>query len=189
MYTEKEARDKLLKRINDQRPNKPPFEITDIRLSDRKDYWIMGANVIEPYPKYAGVYGYLLHNESGEIIVCGADQYPDDYIQDQYDLQEAGDSLYVLSCGVEDTKSELLNLKQVLNIDYKQAMKLIRAKTQWFQGKKRHLFRVQKLLAEVNVTTSIVLVKEPGALVLVEGVYWWRHEPIEALCKEINITK
>ena len=187
MFTEKEAKDKLLKRINDQRPNQPPFEITDIRLSSRKDWWIMGANVIDPFPKYVGVYGYLLNNDSGEIIVCGADQFPDEYIQDQYDLEEAAGRCYVLYSCLKDTKSELLRLKQLLGVDYKQAMKLIRDKKQWFQGKKRHVVSAQKLLAEINVVTSVELVKKPSALVLVEGEYWWRHQPLEALRDAINV--
>lgn len=188
MFNEQEAKATLLKRINDRRPNEPPFEVTSIRVSDRGDYWIMSANVIDPYPKYAGVYGYLLHNESGEIVVCGADQYPDDYIQDQYDLQEAGDGHYVLSCGVEGSKSDLVKVKQVFGVTYRQARDLVRDRRQWFHGKKRHLLRVQELLAEVNVNTAIELVGKSRAYVEVKGVYMWQHEPIQDLHNELNIT-
>jgi len=188
MFTEDQAKEILLIMINDRRANEPPFEITSIRLSERKDFWIMQANVIEPYPKYAGVYGYLLNNKTGEIIVCGADQEPDNYIQDLYDIQEAGDSLYVLSCAVEDSKIGLLNIKKVFDINYKQAIKLLRTETQWLQGKKRHLLLCKKFFDDLSVETSLELVKNPNALVLADDNYVWRHGPVKALNKELNIT-
>ena len=180
MFTQDQAKETLLIIINDRRANKPPFEITSIRLSERKDFWIMQANVIEPYPKYAGVYGYLLNNETGEIIVCGADQEPDNYIQDLYDIQEAGDCVYVLSCAEEDSKIGLLNIKKVFDLNYKQAIKLLRIETQWFQGKKRHLLLCKKFLDDACVGTSLELVKNPNALVLADDNYVWRYGPIKA---------
>ncbi len=61
MYSEHQAREKFLAFINRKiGGTEKEFEIKNIRLSDRKDYWIIGANAISPMHQAGGGYGYLL---------------------------------------------------------------------------------------------------------------------------------
>ena len=184
MFSEERARKKFLEFINKNQAKVPPYEITSINISSKKDYWIIGANVIDPYPKDGGVYGYLLDNSSGEIIVCGYEG-PEAYIEDKYDLENASGKHYIISPCLDNSRKNILTVKNIFNITYSQAIYLVRENHHWYLGKRRYLNQVINLLNDFDIQLSIILCDEHKAIVHVNQYYWWKHEPIDFLARQI----
>ncbi|WP_087026396.1 hypothetical protein [Thaumasiovibrio subtropicus] len=177
MYSEKEAREKFLAYINrDIGGTESEFEIKRIQLSEREDFWIIGANAISPLHQAGGVYGYLLDADTGEVLVMGFNG-PYAYLQDKYDDEEANGCSYVLSCGFESSdKEQIVNLRKKLETSYSLAIKCVKSQNQWFCGKKRELLQLKKHFDDQDIPTKIELVEISSAMFHLDdcnGLYWW----------------
>ena len=181
MFKESEATEHFLCFINEGRAERPPFKVYSIELSEKEDFWIIGSNVIDPYPQYGGVYGYLLNNKTGEVIVCGCDQSPKDYIQDLYDVETANGKNYVLRFSCNDEKRDLIDIKNSLGINYQQARFLVRERQVWFLGIKRHLSYVKKELEKNGIHTEIIITNKNDALIDIEEDRLWLHPALKML--------
>ncbi len=179
MYSEKEARETFLAFINRNRGGtESEFEMKRIQLSERKDFWIIGANAVSPLHQAGGVYGYLLDAESGEVLVMGYNG-PYAYLQDKYDDEEANGRSYVLVCGFESSeKEQVVNLRRKLETSYSSAVKYVKRNNQWFCGKKRELLELKKHFDEKNIPTKVELVEVSSALFNLDecrSLYWWKE--------------
>ncbi|MEH6347464.1 MAG: hypothetical protein V7785_20375 [Bermanella sp.] len=186
MFTETEAKYKLLSLVN-----KPEyigtcreFEIKYIHLSNCGDYWIMQANAIDINHITAGVAGYLLNNQTGDIRVCGGIESPESYLEDERNFKKAAGRTYVLVCdhSISD-KNEIINMRRNFGILPREALYFTKVKPQWFKGSKRLLLYIQEILLEKGVRSKIELVENPEAVTEITiAPLWWSD--MEAIFSE-----
>ena len=182
MISKEEAEKIFLDFIN--KNGRYPFIINSIELSFKKDFWVIGANTADPYPKAGGVYGYLLNSSSGEIFVSGPEG-PFAYLEDKYNLEEADGRFYVLKPKLSESKESILLIKKVFKLDYSKSKTLNTTSIPWFTGSKRYLVQTSKLLSEYGIDTVIELANDKTAYVEVKSYYSWGHLPIEELQSKI----
>lgn len=178
MYTEEQAKNIFLKYMNKDRIWTPPMAVRKLSLSERNDFWIVDAYDTAPNSSKCGVWGYLVNNLTGKVIVCGSDQRPEDYIQDKYDEDDAQGKSYVVKPVQSGDKVNILKLKKIFGVTYSEAIFLLRKNTNWLQGKKRHLELAQKWLLNIDVPTVIELIDSPEAVAEVSSVYWRELEVV-----------
>ena len=141
MYSEKEAKEKVLSFVNSPNSgeNSDEFVISSIRLSPREDFWIVQANC-RAYVEfgdlskcYVGVGAYMLNAETGEIEIIGSAESPDNFLQDVYDERIAGNRFYALKCSHDlGDKRAIVNLHKMFNCPLVKAKELIRSNQYWF---------------------------------------------------------
>jgi len=183
MYSEAQARKKVLDFVNSSghNPNEDEFVISDIRLSENKDYWITSANskaYIEQGDSsrcYVGASAYMLNTETGEIEIVGNAQSPETYLKDKYDIKLANGNKYILVCSHNPKdKKAIINIHQVFNCPLKHAMHLVRDKTTWFTGIKRHLEEAKLLLETKDIMTEIQLTDTINDIPVIQNdIIWW----------------
>jgi hypothetical protein len=148
--------------------------------SPRGDYWIIRANsedyVVHGRTErcYVGVSAYLVDSRTGALEIVGSGAGWQQYLQDKYDLEAAGDGRYILApdFGFDD-KRAVINLRQRLDC----SLELVRAMVSdraWLTGKLRVLKCAKGLLEKQGISTAIRI--EPGtmsAAPIGEGVWHW----------------
>ncbi len=185
MFSETEAKEEILYFLNKDISTKAIFEIKSIRLSPRKDFWMAQADVVDPFPKPAGAWGYILDNNNGAVIVCGYDQAPQDYVQDIYDLEEAKDLSYVLINDPESSKSVIPKMKNTFGLNSMQALNLFKGKRHWCEGSKRHLKSIQVLMEDMGIPLKLNLVENPNPILKVKNGFYVKWDIVNELRKAI----
>jgi len=194
MINEAQAKALVLNRCDTFSQDGERFAVQSCTLSPKGDYWIIRANsedfVLRGIQErcYVGVNAHLVDTASGCIETVGSAQSVEQYLEDKYDLTEAGDKHYVLepSFGRDDKATTIL-LRQKLDCSVQRAIELLSpASRRWLTGKKSTLRKAQSLLAQEGISTSIQLQVAPGsALNIDDSVWYW--EELKALLNRHGI--
>src|SRR3990167_7401021 len=102
MINEEQAKAFVLHRCEAFTQGRERFAVQSCTLSSKGDYWVVRANsedfVLRGIQElcYVGANAHLVHTTSGDIETVGSGQSVEQYLEDKYDLIEAGDKHYVL---------------------------------------------------------------------------------------------
>lgn len=194
MINEEQAKALVLHRCETFSQDGERFAVQSCALSGNGDYWIVRANsedfVLRGIHErcYVGGNAHLVNTASGDIETVGSAQSVEQYLEDKYDLIQAGDKHYVLEPNFgRDDKATTILLRQKLDCSLQRAIEFLSPVSRcWLTGKKSTLRKAQDMLAREGISTSIQLQAEPGsALQIDDSVWYW--EALKALLNRHGI--
>lgn len=166
-------------------------------ISPNQDYWIIRCNteksIVYQQLEYLliGVNAHLVNTETGEVEVVGSGQDVDEYLQDNYDLRQAGTQSYVLIPVFDiNNKAVLIKLRQHLQCSFADMHLLFSTKPQvGFTGTRRQLQHIQQQLNLFNISSNINLTPPPVKALIMNDANWHYEDSKKLLLNYIQFIK